>query len=134
MANAYIKKAEDALRAASDLQNNPDWEISSSYYAMYFSLYAILMKIGVKSEIHSCTIAFMRELLKDFFQEEEILLIEKAQKARIDVQYYSDRNISDELFGKIKGQRALFVARCKDLLNLLTEENVQRIRGALRGF
>jgi uncharacterized protein (UPF0332 family) len=49
--DAYLKKAEDSLRATAALKGNKDWEISSSYYTMYFSLYAILMKIGVKCEI-----------------------------------------------------------------------------------
>ena len=48
LAKAYLKKAEDVLRAATVLKDNKDWEISSSYYTMYFSLYAILMKIGIK--------------------------------------------------------------------------------------
>ena len=98
LSKAYIKKAEDSLRAVSVLKDNKDWEISSAYYTMYFSLYAILMKIGLKCGIHSCTISFMRHFLNKNFTSEEIELIEKSQKARIDAQYYSDRNISDELY------------------------------------
>jgi len=71
LAKAYLNKSEDALRAASALHDNKDWRISSLYYTQYFSLYAILMKIGVKCEIHSCTLAFMEFLLKDFFTFDE---------------------------------------------------------------
>ena len=46
LAVAYLKKAEGSLKAAASLKDNRDWEISSCYYAMYFSLYAILMKSG----------------------------------------------------------------------------------------
>jgi len=134
LARAYIKKAENALRAASDLQNNLDWEISSSYYAMYFSLYAILIRIGIKSEIHSCTIEFMREFLKDYFSEKDISLIEKTQKVRIDVQYYSDRDVSKELYNKIKKQRALFLAKCKDVLNQISEDLVKTIRRKIKEY
>ena len=50
-----------------------DWKISTAYYTIYFSLYALLMKIGVKCEIHSCTIEFARQLLKEQISKEEVM-------------------------------------------------------------
>ena len=131
LTKAYLKKAEDSLRATSTLKDNKDWEISASYYTMYFSLYAILMKIGVKCEIHSCTISFMKNFLNKYFTNEEIDLIEKSQKARIDTQYYSDRNISDELFKRMINNTASFLAKCKNVLNYLTEKEIEDIRSKL---
>ena len=32
--DAYLKKAEDSLRATASLKGNKDWEISSSYYTI----------------------------------------------------------------------------------------------------
>lgn len=58
----YFKKAENALDALRKLDCNIEWQISSAYYAMYFSLYALFMKIGLKSEIHKCTITFMQQI------------------------------------------------------------------------
>lgn len=55
LALAYLKKAEDALEAMR-VNTIKDWKISTAYYAKYFSLYALLMKIGIKCNIHSCTI------------------------------------------------------------------------------
>jgi len=131
LTKAYVKKAENSLRAAAMLKDNKDWEISSSYYTLYFSLYAILSKIGIKSEIHSCTISFMKNFLNNYFTEKEIELIEESQKARIDAQYYSNRNISDELYKKIENNTALFLARCKEILNELNEDSIQKIRNNL---
>ena len=128
LAKAYLKKAEDSLRAANVLKDNKDWEISSSYYTMYFSLYAILMKIGIKCEIHSCTISFMQYFLNKYFTIEDINLIEKSQKARIDTQYYSDRNISNDLYRKITSNTALFLVKCKKIINSLTEQEIEEIR------
>jgi uncharacterized protein (UPF0332 family) len=128
LAKAYLKKAEDVLRAATVLKDNKDWEISSSYYTMYFSLYAILMKIGIKCEIHSCTISFMQHFLNEHFSPNEIDLIEKSQKARIDTQYYSDRNVSDELYSKITNNTSLFLVKCKEVINNLTEQDINNIR------
>ncbi|MCK5282094.1 MAG: HEPN domain-containing protein [Nanoarchaeota archaeon] len=131
LTKAYLKKAENSLRAAATLKDNKDWEISSSYYTMYFSLYAILMKIGIKCEIHSCTISFMHHFLNKYFTDEEIELIEKSQKARIDTQYYSDRNISDELYKRMINNTALFLAKCKEILNKINEDSIQKIRDDL---
>ena len=134
LTSAYLKKAEDSLRAASVLRDNNDWEISSSYYTMYFSLYAILMNIGVKCEIHSCTISFMKEFLNKHFTHEEIDLVEKSQKARIDTQYYSDRNISDKLYVRIKNDTAFFLVKCKNALNDLTEQEINDIRNKIKEY
>lgn len=134
LTKAYLKKAEDSLKAAAVLKDNKDWEISSSYYTMYFSIYAILMKIGVKCEIHSCTISFMQHFLNKYFTDEEIELIEKSQKARIDTQYYSNRNISDDLYKRMTNHTALFLTKCKEIANNLTEEEIKDIRSNLNGI
>ena len=128
---AYLKKAENSLRAAASLKNNKDWEISLYYYTMYFSLYAILMRIEVKCEIHSCTISFMKVFLAEYFTSEEISLIEKSQKARIDAQYYSDRNIPEETYKEMKNNCPVFLVKCKEIANNITEKNIKEIRSRL---
>jgi len=132
LSKAYIKKAEDSLRAASVLKDNKDWEISSSYYTMYFSLYAILMKIGVKCEIHSCTLKFMKIFLNNYFNDSDMYLIEMAQKARIDTQYYSNRNISDELYNEIVNGVSSFFTKCKNIIIKLSESEIKGIRSELK--
>ena len=132
LTKAYLKKAEDALRTAATLKDNKNWDISSSYYTMYFSLYAILMKIGVKCEIHSCTINFMQRFLNKYFTNEEIDFIEKSQKARIDAQYYSDKNISDELYKRMTNNTSLFLAKTKKIVNNLTEQEIENIRNRIK--
>ncbi len=66
LSNAYLRKSEDSLKSMRE-NVSKDWKISMAYYSIYFSLYAILMKIGIKSEIHSCTIEFAKVFLNDFF-------------------------------------------------------------------
>lgn len=128
LAQAYVKKAENALDALASLKGNREWEISSAYYTMYFSLYSLLMKIGIKCEIHACTITCMKRFLSDYFTSEEIDLIERAQKARIDVQYYSDRNISDDTYHMILDNTTRFFAKAKDVLYQVNETKIQTIR------
>ena len=52
LTKAYLKKAISALNtmtAALQIKET-DWITTTAYYARYFALYALLMKIGVKSE------------------------------------------------------------------------------------
>ncbi len=133
LANAYIKKSEDALRATSALKGNRDWEISSGYYSMYFALYAILMKIGVKCENHSCTIEFMREFLSKHFSDEDLRLIKNSMVLRIDAQYYTNKDIPENKYRIMINNAPAFLAKCKAVVNNLTEEEIADIRKRLRG-
>lgn len=131
LSKAYLKKAEDALNAAASLKGNKDWEISSLYYTMYFSLYSILMRVGIKCEIHSCTIEFMKQFLQGYFNEDDFFLIKKSMKARIDTQYYSDRDISKSQYSNMISQAPLFLVKCKEILFGLTNKNVEDIRNKI---
>ncbi len=63
--------AEEALGTMNRERNS----ISACYYSMYYSLYAILMKLGIKCEIHSCTLEFMKFSLSQYYLEDEIDII-----------------------------------------------------------
>ncbi|MBS3170975.1 hypothetical protein J4223_04315, partial [Candidatus Woesearchaeota archaeon] len=65
---------------------------------------------------------------KDYFKPEEIEILKKSMKARIDVQYYTDRNISDSLYQKMIKNAPIFIARCKDIITRFTEQDISRIR------
>jgi uncharacterized protein (UPF0332 family) len=54
LAKAYLKKAISALNTMSAAYKikETDWILTTAYYARYFALYALLMEIGIKSEIH----------------------------------------------------------------------------------
>ena len=128
LAKAYIKKAEDSLNASLSLENNKDWKISSLYYTMYFSIYAILIKIGVKCEIHSCTITFAETFLDKHLKKEDLNLLKKSMKARIDVQYYTNRNISESLYKEMVENSPKFIVKCKNIITKLTDKEISEIR------
>ena len=72
LAEEYYKNAEESLRIAvqiKDMGSNM-WIATHKYYTEYLAAYAILMKIGIKSEIHSCTIEVIKIL-----EEENIIKI-----------------------------------------------------------
>ncbi len=127
LAEAYIQKAEEALESVR-VNIIKDWKISTAYYTIYFSLYSVLTKIGLKCEIHSCTIAFARVFLREFFSAEDIEFIEDSLRARIDSQYYIDRTVPDEQYNKMVKYAPLFLVKCKSILIKLNEKKVNEIR------
>lgn len=131
LCEAYIKKAEESLESMRSVKSK-DWKISTSYYTIYFSLYALLTKIGIKSEIHSCTIEIMKMYLKEFFNEQELEFAETSQKARVNSQYYVDRSIPDAQFEMMIRLTPSFLVKCKDILIKLNEEKIRQIRSALK--
>ncbi|NOR85529.1 HEPN domain-containing protein [archaeon] len=131
MSRIYLLKSEDAINAASVLNDNRDWEISSSYYAMYFALYSILMRVGVKCENHSCTIEFMEKFLLDYFNDDDVTDMRNAMKLRIDAQYYADREISVEKYKKMVTDAPRFLTKCKEALYTITENEITEIQNRI---
>ncbi|PIN76721.1 hypothetical protein COV22_00020 [Candidatus Woesearchaeota archaeon CG10_big_fil_rev_8_21_14_0_10_47_5] len=131
LAEAYIKKAEEALESVR-VNIIKDWKISTAYHAIYFSLYALLVKIGVKCEIHSCTIEFARQFLNEYFSEDELDFTEDSLKARIDSQYYIDRAVSDAQYNKMVKNAPEFLVKCKSILVKLNEKKINEIRKKCR--
>ena len=127
LAEAYIKKAEESLESIR-VNVIKDWKISTAYYTLYFSLYSVLTKIGVKCEIHSCTIAFAKRFLREFLSEEDIDFAEDSLKARTDSQYYIDRTVPDEQYNKMVKNTPEFLVKCKSIILKLNEKKINEIR------
>src|SRR3989344_4320878 len=76
---SYMKMAENALGTMNrERKYNLTFAISACYYSMYYSLYSVLMKMGIKCEIHSCTLEIMKKLLIGFYTQENMKTISKA--------------------------------------------------------
>ena len=89
------------------------------------------MKIGIKCEIHSCTIAFAEVFLDKHLEKEDLDLLKKSMKARIDVQYYTNRNVSDSLYNEMIDKAPKFIVNCKNLITKLTEKEISEIRNKI---
>ncbi|MBU3924281.1 MAG: hypothetical protein KJ592_05155 [Nanoarchaeota archaeon] len=121
LSESYIREADDSLEVCAKIEGK--WKIISGYYACYNGLYSILMKCGIKSEIHDCTLELMN--LFDFLDEEKKFVKELKEK-RIIVQYYlKNALIEDE--EKISS----FVAKCKEILYRLNSEDIENIRNKI---
>ena len=127
LAEAYFKKAEEALESMR-INIIKDWKISTAYYTIYFSLYALLMKIGIKCEIHSCTIEFAKQFFKEYFSKEEFDFIEASLKARTDSQYYIDRVVPDQQYQNMIKSVPELLIKCKSVLLKLNENKINEIR------
>ena len=87
-----------------------------------------MIKLGVKCEIHSCTIEFVKRFFNEYFEETEINFIEDSFKARIDSQYYIDRTVPDEQYNKMIQESPEFMLKCKTVFIKLNEKKINKIR------
>lgn len=106
-----------------------EWVSTTAYYARYFALYALLMKIGIKSEIHDCTINVARLLAKNGVLGDRLVDdLFLAKQARIDTQYYVATDFSsDNLEVNVAGARN-FVLEIEKTIDIISDRQIQMIR------
>ena len=69
LAEEYFRNAEETLRVTNLIKDSGSnmWLATQKYYTEYLAAYALLMKIGIKSEIHSCTIEVIKLIEQEKF-------------------------------------------------------------------
>lgn len=121
LVDSYLNKSMDDLKVCRNLEG--DWKLITGYYACYNALYSVLMKCGIKCEIHDCSIEMMKLL---DFSGEEINFMKKLKAMRIEVQYYLKK-------GKIEGELIKkFVVRCRKVLENLDDIKIEKIREGIK--
>ena len=119
LSEAYMKEADETI--GNMFVSSKKWKIITGYYACYNALYSILMKAGIKSEIHECTIELM-DLIEGFSKEDKTFLA-KLKSDRIQVQYYlKDIELKDEISVKS------FLLKCKSILNEFNQQKIDNLR------
>ena len=128
----YLQKSKEALNATivNAKAKIFSWAVSASYYAKYFSIYALLSKIGIKSEIHECTIEAFSFLFKDTVGEDMISDIKTSKNERIEFQYYTKMNEKIDAEKLIENTRD-FINKIEELIDSLTEEIIHEMRNKL---
>ncbi len=96
------------------------WRVITAYYACYHSLYALLMRCGVRSGIHDCTLVLM-DALGFTMQEQEFMI--RLKEDRIRTQYYLEERPAAE-----PEEVRRFVRRCRLLLLGLDSATIEKIR------
>ena len=118
LSESYMKEADETLENVFVTKGK--WKLITAYYACYNALYALLMKAGIKCEIHDCTI----EVMGLFgFNASEVKYLRELKEDRIQVQYYLKEIVLEDELGVKK-----FILRCKTLLNNLGSEKIEMIR------
>jgi uncharacterized protein (UPF0332 family) len=132
LVKAYLEKSHNALKSTevNAQANITEWTVSASYYAKYFAVYVLLSKIGVRCEIHDCTIALFGYLFSTREFHHLVRELRQSKDDRVDVQYYSTQikvNLADLL------QHAKqFVLQVEELVDGLNAEKVANLQQKLR--
>jgi len=132
LAKAYLEKSRNALRSmeVNAQAGIEEWTVSASYYAKYFAVYALLSKVGVKSEIHDCTIALFGYLFSTMEYHHLVRELRQSKDDRVDVQYYSrefEVNLTD-----LMQQTKQFVLQIEELIDGLNSEEVVALQKKLK--
>ena len=122
LSESYMKEADETLENVSSTKGK--WKLITAYYACYNAFYSLLMKCGIRSEIHDCSLEIM-ELFG--FDLEDIEYLKNLKRNRIHTQYYL-KNITLEDVTPVKR----FILKCKTLLNNLNSEKVEKIRAKIK--
>ena len=127
LSEEYYKNAEETLRVTNLIKNSGSnmWLATQKYYTEYLAAYSLLMKIGIKSEIHSCTIKIVRLLENEKIIDFEFgKILEEDKELRIDNQYYlknkpvnfDSKKLSDTLL------------KIRNILDTIKDSDIKRIR------
>ncbi len=133
--SSYLEKADNCLKAARLLLKNNLYEnsVSMSYYVMYNSLTALLLKVGVKSKNHAGSILVFKKLfdIDDLFK-----IISFAKEERIDKQYYvtskDDFILTKESAQDMLAKSETFIIQTKLFIESLRNDDIERIRNMFK--
>jgi len=132
LVTAYLQKSRNALKSMEVNANAGilEWAVSASYYAKYFSVYALLSKIGVKCEIHDCTIALFNYLFSDSVSPQVFQELQQSKEDRIETQYYA-REIKVNL-EQLSNQTKNFVLEIEKIIDGLNSESIAHLQNKLK--
>ncbi|MEK6909100.1 MAG: hypothetical protein AABX23_03555 [Nanoarchaeota archaeon] len=130
LVEVYKKKSRSALnmlQSAKEKQED-EWILDTSYYAKYFIVYALFMKVGIKSEIHDCTIFALKSLFveeglinNDIFEE-----LEKSKNLRVEALYY-DKDFGREEILERADTTPEFCLKLESIINKIKKEDMERV-------
>lgn len=131
---AYAGKSHDSMRVMQNCigEGMGDWAYSASYHAMYFSAYAVLMRAGIKCEIHDCTIALIGHLFGGSIDAGLVGDFEKAKKMRVEAQCHTAVTGPVEDADRLASSTCRFVLAMEELADNLNRDGIEDARARLR--
>jgi len=131
LAEEYFKNAEETLRVTNMIKNSESnmWLATQKYYAEYLAAYSLMMKIGIKSEIPSCTIEVIGLLEKEGIIDFDFSrILEHDKELRIDNQYYL-KNRPVRIDSK---KMAEILLKTRKILDTITNAQIKKIRSMIK--
>ncbi len=123
MQSSFTKLSIQTLKSAEMTLGQKDfvWATSMIYYAEYYALYSLLLKLGVKSENHECSLE-----IAGFLMDKSIDLkgVKRAKKLRIDAQYYLKTVSDDELQEELRNAKIIV----NDIINIINKLSTKEIK------
>jgi len=130
LAEEYYRNAEETLKVTNLIKDSGSnmWLATQKYYTEYLAAYALLMRIGIKTEIHSCTIKII-ELLqeKDIIDFNYADMLKDDKELRIDNQYYLKNRPVDLDSNKL----AQLLLKIRHILDTIAEKKIDEIRNLI---
>jgi hypothetical protein len=122
----YIKSAEETLVLLKDVKGKSEmWSATMKYYCEYFTVYSLLIRLGIKCEIHDCTLKICELLEKEgVLPKGTFSRLERDKGLRIDNQYYLKNIKVDINFSELSE----FILQIKNITSALTLEEINKIR------
>jgi len=130
LAREYLKSAEETLLVLKDIKGKSNmWLATTKYYCEYFAIYALLMRLGIKSGIHDCTIEILKFLEKENVIERGIAkMLEYDKELRIDNQYYLKNRKVVVNYDNLRD----LILKMKEIINIISNEKIDEIRKKIR--
>lgn len=122
----YMQTAEETLDILKSIEGKSKvWLATTKYYCEYFAMYSLLMKVGIKCQIHDCTIVLCDKLERmNIIPEGYAKILEDDKTLRIDNQYYlKNREVPLDYTALID-----FVLKIKEINAKITVDTIQKIR------
>ncbi len=134
LAKAYLQKSRNAMKSmeVNAEAGLVEWAVSASYYAKYFAVYSLLSTIGVKCEIHDCTITLFEYLFSDGISNEFFRDLRESKEDRVEFQYYPQETSID--FQQIIRKTKAFVLEIEKAIDGLNTERIFKLQKELKNL
>lgn len=132
LAKEYIGNAEETLLILKDIEGKSNmWLATTKYYCEYFAVYSLLMLLGVRSEIHDCTIELCKILERiGLLPKGTSNRLERDKRLRIDNQYYLKNRKVKVDYNSLRD----FILEIKFKIQDMSEEEILRFRKEIKKF
>ncbi len=132
LVRGYQQKSRNTLRSmeVNAREGILEWAVSAGYYARYFAVYALLQKVGIKSEIHDCTITLFNYLFHGSISSGLVEGLKRAKEERVETQYYTSQITMDEK--KLIADAKAFVLEIEKLVDSLSHEKILNLQRRLK--